>query len=199
MRKKIVEKDGVTTSVRSAVKETRIVMAGVLSNHAKVLVLKVPNDSTDAWGVIGTRTTGDSEIAKTEITKRGQVEASIRSPEKRTEIKNRKQVPGEMAQAEVEMSLHGSKMQMTFLPCHLYCRGIELAMEINLLTGAGAGEKRSARIKSEIEVEIEIMIEVTADGIEIDVLSVTRNGWMNQRMRRNRLIPRKTSKNGKRG
>jgi hypothetical protein len=130
------------TFVQSAPKETRTVMDGVLSSHAKALALKVQNDSTDAWAAIDTERRGDSGIGMIETWKKGLPVDLIPSREKRTGTLNEKE-PDEMGPGEAETNPLGLRIRMR-LPHYL---GIGEAMERGMLIEVEDGEKRSVKTR----------------------------------------------------
>jgi hypothetical protein len=186
----VYEMDEATPCVQSVEKVTKIVMDGALLSHVKALALRAQNDLMGAWVV-----TEGSEIVMIETRKKGLQEASIRFREIRMEIKSKKGDQDGMGLAEGGMNLHGSKTATMFRQF----REIERAMEINLWTEVEDGEKRSVKIRPETVVVTEAMTGEIADGTRTDARSVTPNGWMNQRRKRNRPILKRTSKSGKRG
>ncbi len=180
-------------------KEIKTVMVGVLSSHAKVLALKVPKDLMDVWAVIGTGKKEDSEIARIEIPRNGRYGALIRFLGTRMLIMIRTGMGDGMESAEGGMSRHGLRM----IPINHHYQEIGRVTETDTLTEPEAGEKRSVMTRPEIEsgivIEKRVMTVGIDDGTEIGARSVIQNGWMSQRMKRSKPIPRRISKNGKRG
>ncbi len=93
-----------TIFAQNAVKLSKIVMGGALSNHARVLAMKAPSDSMDAWAVTEGSENGMIETPRTDLR-----EALIHFRVTRIQTKSMKADLDEMEQVEGGMSLHGSR------------------------------------------------------------------------------------------